>query len=89
MKDTIFMFLAFESTHQAIHFEHLLLPHFAIEMIPTPREVTASCGLSLKFEVDDFQMIQKELASENLSRLRVFLYTRDGNGSKAVEVNWG
>ncbi len=83
-----FMFIAFDSTHHAIYFEKLLEPHFAIEMIPTPREVTASCGLSLKFHEDDLKSIMKDLEDEDVSGLRLFTYIRNAYESKAIEMPW-
>ncbi|MDW7670717.1 MAG: DUF3343 domain-containing protein [Bacillota bacterium] len=45
--------LVFDSTHHAIAAEYRLkeaaLPAAAFQIIPTPRQITASCGLSLLF----------------------------------------
>ena len=45
--------LVFESTHHAIAAESRIkqaeLPAAAFQIIPTPRQITASCGLSLLF----------------------------------------
>lgn len=45
--------LVFDSTHHAIAAEYRIreasLPIVAFQMIPTPRQITASCGLSLLF----------------------------------------
>lgn len=89
MKEKTFMFISFDSTHKAIHFERLLMSHFAIELIPTPREVTASCGLALKYEPDDHQAIMEFLAGENKTGLRLYRYIKDEKGSRAVESEWG
>ena len=44
--------LVFDSTHHAIAAEHRIkeggFGNLTIEMIPTPRQITASCGLSLR-----------------------------------------
>ena len=44
-----FYVFAFESTHAAIEAERLLAPVKAVVM-PTPRVITASCGMSLRLE---------------------------------------
>lgn len=88
MNEKTFMFIAFDSTHKAIHLERLLMRHFAIELIPTPREVTASCGLSLKYELDDHGAIMDFLADEDKSGLRLYQYYKDGKNSRAVESEW-
>lgn len=88
MKEKTFMLISFDSTHRAIHFERLLMKHFAIELIPTPREITASCGLSLKFEVEDFEAVKKELETEPLTGVKFYQYFKSGRNGNAVELNW-
>jgi hypothetical protein len=41
--------LAFDSTHAAIAAQDRISP-VAFRVIPTPREITAGCGISLLFE---------------------------------------
>ncbi len=83
-----FMIIAFSSTHQAIHFERLLLGKFAIELIPTPRDVSASCGLSLKFEMDDLNAILCELSDEDKSGLQLINVIVGPSDQKIIPVNW-
>ena len=49
MLEKEFYVIAFESTHHALKVESSLKNKFEIETIPTPREISASCGLSIKF----------------------------------------
>ena len=44
--------LAFESTHAAISTEKILKAHMPVSVIPTPRSITASCGISLLVEAE-------------------------------------
>ena len=44
-----FYVFAFDSTHSAIEAERLLAPVRAVVM-PTPRVITVSCGMSLRVE---------------------------------------
>lgn len=83
-----FMIIAFSSTHQAIHFERLLLGKYAIELIPTHREVSASCGLSLKFEVDDLNAILCELADEDKQGLQLINVIVGPSDQKIIPMNW-
>lgn len=83
-----FMIIAFSSTHQAIHFERLLLGKYAIELIPTPRDVSASCGLSLKFEMDDLNAILCELADEDKSGLQLINVIVGPSDQKIIPLNW-
>lgn len=82
------MFIAFDSTHKAIHFERLLMTYFAIELIPTPREVTASCGISLKYELEDHNAIVEFLSDVDKTGIRLYQYFKDGKNKKAVESEW-
>lgn len=54
--------VAFDSTHHAINAEKILKgKNLDIRMIPTPREISASCGLSIKFNEDDLESIMKTM----------------------------
>lgn len=83
-----FVIITFSSTHQAIHFEKRLISHFAIEMIPTPREVSASCGLSLKFELEDLDAILAELANEEKTGLQLIKMVDNPSGRKIEPLVW-
>lgn len=61
--DKIFYVIAFESTHVAIKTEKEIQGKVKIEMIPTPREISASCGISLKFVEEDLDLMMELLNS--------------------------
>lgn len=61
MLEKEFYIITFDSTHHAIQTEKLLKKTFKVEMIPTPREISASCGLSIKFSVGLFSKIMEVL----------------------------
>lgn len=46
---TDFYMIAFDSASHAILTEKQAAARFAVSMIPTPREISSGCGLSLKF----------------------------------------
>jgi len=52
-----FYIIAFSSTHAAIKAEKKLKDKFKVDIIPTPREISASCGISIKFGAEDFDSI--------------------------------
>ena len=83
-----YMIITFSSKHQAIHFERLLLGRFAIEMIPTPRDITASCGLSLKFEKEDLSSILEVLKSEDLTGKQLYEYIEETQIRKMITIGW-
>ena len=55
----MFIIVTFESTHQALAAEKAVItagiPH---ETIPTPRDISAHCGLSLKFPEQHLKDVQ-------------------------------
>lgn len=48
--------ISFKSTHYAIMAENQLID-FDIQVMPTPREITANCGLSIGFHPRDYEDI--------------------------------
>lgn len=68
-----FYIIAFDSTHHAISAEQMLKKEKKeVMMMPTPREVTASCGLSLRVSSEDISFAQEHLEEKNLSYHGIF-----------------
>lgn len=62
-----FYVIVFESTHYAIAAEKLFKDSgYKFDVIPTPREITHSCGLSIKFDLDNIQDINKEMEEAHI-----------------------
>lgn len=80
--------LTFESTHQAIHYEKLLKDQFAVELIPTPREISASCGLALQFQKEDFASLSGRLSEDDRSKLKLYEWLKEGKTRTAIEISW-
>lgn len=67
-KDEIFYVISFDSTHHAIKAEKLLKEqNLSIKMMPTPREITASCGLSIRFESENLLEVEDIINKEKLA----------------------
>ncbi|OJT74733.1 hypothetical protein BM530_14345, partial [Clostridioides difficile] len=48
--------VSFNSTHHAIRSEKLFGENsLKVMALPTPREITASCGISIKFSFEDME----------------------------------
>ncbi|PAB58468.1 DUF3343 domain-containing protein [Anaeromicrobium sediminis] len=77
MLDKEFYVLAFDSTHYAINTEKKLKEHLKIETIPTPREISTSCGLSIKFGVELLDKVM-ELVKEDLNNMKLYRIVREG-----------
>ena len=55
----------FDSVHQAIRAEKLMRSQgFAVDLVPTPREISASCGQSLLFSSADQEAVMQIMARE-------------------------
>lgn len=69
--------ITFESTHHAIKAEKLL-GELEVEIIPTPRQLSANCGISIKAEVKDLEAI-KEKMGESFGQMNTcYEVTDDG-----------
>lgn len=72
-----FYVVSFDSTHHAIKAEKLFKEeNLNIRMMPTPREITASCGLSIRFEVDDLGKVEEIIREEDLAVKGKYAMTR-------------
>lgn len=76
---TEFGIVTFESTHHAIKGESIF-KEFDIpsKTIPTPRDITLSCGLSIRFDLSDMDKVIELVNSDNLAIKGVYKFTKDG-----------
>ncbi len=81
MENKDFCVIVFESTHFAIAAESRLKEKsFNIEIIPTPREITASCGLSIKFPSEQITTVQREMEEGKIGIKGIFEVIRNEKG---------
>lgn len=72
----------FDSTHYALKFEKVIRDKgFKINMMPVPREITASCGISAKLEADEIDEITVIAERENL-KVAGYYHVETQNGKK-------
>lgn len=83
-----FYVVSFNSTHHAIRTEKLLgAEGLKIMTLPTPREIAASCGLSIKFEYEDLDKIDSIMSDNSLERRGIFHIVKNEDGSrKAIKI---
>lgn len=60
MRET-YQLLAFDSTHAAIAAERALKTRMPVTVMPTLRQITAACGISLRIEDRDGPALDKAL----------------------------
>lgn len=59
--------IVFESTHHAIAGEKIFKEsNYKFDVIPTPREITHSCGLSIRFHKDKLNDVKMKMAEGNI-----------------------
>ena len=86
----IYYLFTFESTHLAIQTERSLKATLAVTMIPTPRELTASCGLSLRVQESDFNAAKAILCGDSFEGIHLYRVERIDDGPRSyVAVEWG
>lgn len=76
--------ISFESTHYAMMLEKILKAKYEVDLIPTPREITASCGLSLKIKMSIFEDVKKTLKEVKIDSRMVALYKVDRREAIAI-----
>lgn len=88
MLDKAFYVITFESTHLAISTEKLLLAAVAVEMVPTPREISASCGLSLKVKIEHLDQVIQVLSVQPKTGMKLYHMLRENGQKIATEQEW-
>ncbi len=71
--------IAFDSTQQALRTEMLLeYANIEIDTLPTPKEITAGCALSIGFEECDLEQVQRIIRSEQVEIRGIYLKNENG-----------
>lgn len=87
MKENFYV-ISFDSTHHAIKAEKLFKDvNLNIRMMPTPREITASCGLSIRFESGDLEQIEDIISKEELAVKGVYEIKREEGVRSANKID--
>ncbi|HHV39362.1 MAG TPA: DUF3343 domain-containing protein [Tepidimicrobium sp.] len=88
MRDKEFGVITFKSTHHAIKGESMLKNEaLQIRMIPTPREITHSCGLSIRFDLENLPQV-KDIIDKNVMDIEgLFKFTKDYMGNRIEKLN--
>ncbi|NLJ78518.1 MAG: DUF3343 domain-containing protein [Tissierellia bacterium] len=88
MRDREFGVITFKSTHHAMRGESIFKKdNLDFKMIPTPREITYSCGLSIRFALEDISKVSDILEKHGMDIEGIFRYQRDHIGSRVTKLN--
>lgn len=78
--------IAFASTHDALEVEEALIENnIELRTIPTPREITAGCGISLRVEEEFLQYVKKILTEHDIINRQIF-YENIEEGKKNYKL---
>ncbi|WP_195268801.1 DUF3343 domain-containing protein [Eubacterium sp. 1001713B170207_170306_E7] len=83
MKRQMDCLLTFANTHAAMTAEGILKGVFNIRIVPTLREISAGCGISISIEAADVENVLKQLASANFDEGLMEVYAVYYNDGKA------
>jgi hypothetical protein len=79
------MLIAFDSTQQALRAEMLLeYAEIEIDILPTPKEITAGCAISIEFPDDELQKVASIIRSERVEIRGIYIH----QGQRYAEVDW-
>lgn len=79
--------ITFKSTQFALQGEEVFKEEAIIfKTIPTPRDVSHSCGLSLLFAIDDIDKVKILIENDKLNIEALYKYHKEGHRSKAEKV---
>ena len=78
--------VSFNSTHHAIRTEKILNDNnIRCTTLPTPREITASCGISIRFLFEDIENVKNLVESSEVDYKGIYKIQRLSDGKKSVE----
>lgn len=73
-----YIIITFESTNFAIQAEATLKGlGLSIQIIPTPREITLSCGISILTSIENLQKVDELVESNKIRIKEVYLYKKE------------
>ncbi len=82
-----FYIISFNSTHHAIRAEKLLVEAgLSVMTLPTPREIAASCGLSIKFEFNDIEVINSIMKDNSIERRGIYHIFKKESKREAIKI---
>ncbi len=88
MKREEYGLTTFKSTHYAIQAEKILKENdIFFKTIPTPREVSHSCGLSLLFTLESIDKVKCLIEDEKIQVDGLYKFIKDGPKSIAEKIN--
>ncbi|WP_353097393.1 DUF3343 domain-containing protein [Tissierella praeacuta] len=87
MNKEIYGVATYKSTHHTIQAEGVFKEkEISFRTIPTPREITVSCGLAIIFPLDDLPKVEEMIKNNEINIDSIYKYTKNGSNSKAEKL---
>ncbi|NLY77640.1 MAG: DUF3343 domain-containing protein [Tissierellia bacterium] len=88
MKDKEYGIITFKSTHFAIKAESVFgSQSINTRTIPVPREISRSCGLAIRFDLDDMEKVDQIISEFNLDIDGIYKVIKGDNLNKVEKLN--
>lgn len=88
MRDKEFIAITFKSTTYAMKAESAFkTTDLKFRTIPTPREISHSCGLALRFQVEDLDLLRETIREKDLNIDGIFKISKANEGSLAEKLD--
>ncbi|HZK33343.1 MAG TPA: DUF3343 domain-containing protein [Tissierellaceae bacterium] len=79
--------ITFKSTHHTIQAEEFFRNRsISFKTVPTPREITRSCGLAIMFSLDHIHMVKEMIDKGEINIDSVYEYIKDGTSRHAEKI---
>lgn len=66
--------ISFVNTHGAIAAEKHLKKQFKIIIMPTPREISRGCGISIRFPIEDYNAVKNSIDHFSIDQKMYSIY---------------
>lgn len=87
MNMEIFNLIAFNSTNNAMRAEkELKNKDIEVKVLPVPREITASCGLSIKIKEEDLDKVREVLSTGEIMVEGFYRVSQEGLTRKIEKI---
>ena len=87
MGKEVYGLITFKSTHFALQAEGILKEdNIIFKTIPTPREVSQSCGLALLFIYDEIDRVKSHIEEGRINYDGLFKYTKENHKNIAEKI---
>ena len=81
--------ITFESTQFALQAETVFKDRdISFKTIPTPREVSHSCGLALLFDPEDVEIVKELVEEEKIDIDGLYKFLKEKHKARAEKILW-